>query len=320
MTPRYPFVPSWEPQTSICDILKVFPTVGIALERLGVSHAAVVDCLTVGELAQQVGWSPNTLLNFLIPSVKSTQKPKPKSPFQDEQEFNYAALVEDLKGDHVRLLGGYISPIRDQWSRWEKDGYPSRFPILRTLKNDFEILCAEISCHFLLEEEELFPYLMELHQACSTQVTAQEAIKILDNKSLTDDGEIIGLVDLFEHLLSRFPSELKGSSISNDITSARNHTNPNGLPTQEETNTHQKNPKSHPIIPNQGFQGEYDQSTGEPVNPYDTRGQAKNLPYGQSLWSNLLAFNAVWMQHEAKETRELFPRILELENHLLRKN
>jgi hypothetical protein len=319
MTPRYPFVPSWAPQTSICDILKVFPTVGIGLERLGVPPAAVVDCITVGELAKQVGWSPHALLIFLIPSVNGNQNPEPTT-HKEGHEFSYATLVENLKREHLRLLGGYISPIRDQWSRWDKDGYPTRFPILHTLKNDFEILCAEISCHFLLEEEELFPYLMELHQACSSRVTAQEAIRILDNKSLTDDGEIIGLVDLFEHLLSRFPSELKGSSYSNDITSACNHTNPNGLPTQEETNIHQKNPKSHPIIPNQGFQGESDLSTGEPVNPYDAPGYSNDLTHGQSLWSNLLAFKEVWLQHEAFETSELFPRILELENHLLRKN
>jgi hypothetical protein len=41
---------------------------------------------------------------------------------------------------------------------------------------------------------------------------------------------------------------------------------------------------------------------------------------GRHLWANLVAFHDSWLLHEAKETTQLFPRILELENHLLRKN
>ncbi|MFM7700702.1 MAG: hypothetical protein ACKO7V_07940, partial [Bacteroidota bacterium] len=103
---------------------------------------------------------------------------------------------------------------------------------------------------------------------CSARVSAQDALKILENKSLTDDGEIIALVDLLEHLLSRFPEAYKTPS---DAVSKRL----------------------------------------KPENTQDT---------GRQLWSNLVAFRESWMLHEAKETTQLFPRILELENHLLRKN
>ena len=268
MTPRYPFVPSWEPQTSICDILKVFPTVGIELERLGVPPDAVHDCVTVGEVANHVGWNPYTLLSFLIPTPDSQAPNESRPPAQVDQRDSCIEIIQSLRADHVRLLGAYIGPIREQWEHWESNGYPLEHPQLGHLRDELEILSAEISCHFLLEEEELFPYAIELYEACSAQVSAQDALKILENKSLTDDGEIIALVDLLEHLLSRFPEEYKTPS-------------------------------------------DAESKSLSPASAQDT---------GRQLWSNLVAFRESWMLHEAKETAELFPRILELENHLLRKN
>ncbi len=273
MSPRYPFVPSWKPQTSICDILKVFPTVGIELERLGLPPDAVHDCITVGEAANHVGWNTYTLLNFLIPIADSNVNPESKPSKQADQQESSIDLVYALRADHVRLLGAWIGPIREQWEAWESKGYPPDLPQLAILRDEFETLCAEISCHFLLEEEELFPYAIELHEACSAQVTTQEAFKILDDKSLTDDGEIIVLVDLLEHLLLRIPTEFKTSSDTNGVR----------------------------------------------LNQGDAN-QESALDIGRGLWGNLLAFRESWLRHEAKEAAELFPRILELENHLLRKN
>jgi hypothetical protein len=268
MTPRYPFVPSWEPQTSICDILKVFPTVGVELERLGVPPAAVHDCITVGEVANHVGWNPYTLRSFLIPTADPHAPTDSRPSSQVDQRESCVAIVQALRADHVRLLGAYIGPIREQWEHWESKGYPPDYPQLGLLRDEFETLCAEISCHFLLEEEELFPYAIELHEACTAQVSAQDALKILENKSLTDDGEIIALVDLLEHLLSRFPEGYK-----------------------------------------------------TPSDAVSKRLKAENTQdIGRQLWANLMAFRESWMLHEAKETTGLFPRILELENHLLRKN
>ena len=268
MTPRYPLVPPWEPQTSICDILKVFPTVGVELERLGVPPAAVHDCITVDEVANHVGWNPYTLLNFLIPTAIPHAPSESRPTSRVDLRESCIATVQTLRTDHVRLLGAYIGPIREQWEHWESSGYPPDYPQLSLLRDEFETLCAEISCHFLLEEEELFPYAIELHEACSAQVSTQDALKILENKSLTDDGEIIALVDLLEHLLSRFPEVYKTPS--------------------------------------------------EAVSKSLKAGDTQNT--GHHLWANLLAFRESWMLHEAKETTGLFPRILELENHLLRKN
>lgn len=304
MTPRYPYIPSWESQTSICDILKVFPTVGPELERLGIPPTAIHDCISVGEVARHVGWSPYALLNFLIPPSPPVPTPVSGSSISGNASISCTDIVEILKSDHVRILGGHISPIRDLWSRWEGEGYPSAFPLLPTLGEEFETFCAEISCHFLLEEEELFPYVIELQRACSAQVSHQEAIQILNGKSLTDDGEIIALVDLFEHLLSRFPQELK------PLVDTSNRGDPlDGNSFETESVSEQRSDQSgHTDFP-------------KPIDQVPKLSLRKqDLYFGNNLWNSLLALKETWIRHEARETSELFPRILELENHLPRKN
>jgi len=306
MTPRFLFIPSWEPQTSICDILKVFPTVGAELGRLGVPATLVHNCITVDEVANYMGWNPYALLRFLIPLSNADSVPVSLLTIKGVKSLSYVGLIQELRTEHIRLFGGYISPIRKQWGRWESEGYPSQLPILSTLKDKFETLCAEISCHFLLEEEVLFPYLMELHQACSAQISQQEAFKILENKSFPVDEEIIALVHLFEYLLSHFPSEFKASPDSS-------FSNLNNAEASSKSAKNQEVPDSENVSRIPAMNGNQPRL----INPFLS---AKDLQHGRELWANLIAFRQSWMQHEAKETDELFPRILELENHLLRKN
>jgi hypothetical protein len=314
MTPRYPYVPSWEPQTSICDILKVFPTVGAELERLGIPPTAVHDCITVSQVASRVGWNPYTLLNFLIPPPNLVPSPKSESTDFGNHQDSCVGLLQILRAEHVRILGGYIHPIRELWSRWESEGFPPEFPLLSTQREEFEILCAEISCHFLLEEEELFPYVTELHRACSAQISQHVAFQILRNKSLTDDGEIIGLVDLFENLLSRFPEDFKppsGDSVSGDTSSGDSSSggSSSGDSSSGDSASGQNIARTRHISQNQ------------PTNHFSGNTILnKDRDFGRNLWDMLLAFKESWIRHEACETEELFPRILELENHLLRKN
>ena len=243
MSARTPTLPYWRPESNICDLLMVLPTAGAELERLGVPPPAVTDCLTVEQVAQSIGWDPVMLLNFLVNGESGTRENA-----QTGMDADIPRLIDSLRADHAHLLGQGIRELRQLL-----DSDPS----FEALADDFQLLAAEIACHFLLEEEEWFPYLQLLNRGVAGELSHTLCLEAMQNHALTDDLEVDVLFEMFQHMLNK----------------AR------GL--------FQEDPSSD--------------SKSRLVNDLQTFGQA-------------------WMAHEDREAQELFPRIVSLENQLLRLN
>ena len=294
MAPLLPFEAPLEPHSSICDLLRVFPTAGPELEKLGVPVEVVSDCCSVEEVARLIGWNSLALLGFLVPTGGKRTGLAGMVPFdttassaapdttassatpdttassatpdlaasgseRTDRDGHGPLLVEDLKEEHAVLLGRHIQPLR---RLFEVLCQEVQDPVLKAhfegLNEDFEALVAELSCHFLLEEEELFPYVSALFEAVEGKTTHQNALNLMEQKSLTDSGDVHAMLRMFQHLVHSFPDHL----------------------------LHDK----------------------ESMVPY------------RSLWEKLSSFHQAWAAHEDKEEHQLLPLVLGLENRILRKN
>lgn len=243
MSLRPPILPPWRPDTNICDLLMVLPTAGAELERLGVPVPAVIDCLTIEQVAQSIGWDPWALLGFLV----NGQSISDENAHAD-RDAEISKLIGGLRADHALLLGNGLRQLRQSL---ESD------PVFETILDDFEILAAEIACHFLLEEEEWFPYLQILNEGIAGRRSHAVCLEAMQNHALTEDPDIQDLFKMFQHMMDTV------------------------------RRMHQEDPAS------------------------DSK---------QRLLNELQAFGQSWMEHENREARELFPKIVDLENRLLRLN
>ena len=221
----------------------VLPTAGAELERLGVPVPAVIDCLTIEQVAQSIGWDPWALLGFLV----NGQSISDENAHAD-RDAEISKLIGGLRADHALLLGNGLRQLRQSL---ESD------PIFETILDDFEILAAEIACHFLLEEEEWFPYLQILNEGIAGRRSHAVCLEAMQNHALTEDPDIQDLFKMFQHMMDTV------------------------------RRMHQEDPAS------------------------DSK---------QRLLNELQAFGQSWMEHENREARELFPKIVDLENRLLRLN
>jgi hypothetical protein len=243
MSLRPPILPPWHPDTNICDLLMVLPTAGAELERLGVPTPAVIDCLTIEQVAQSIGWDSWALLGFLVNGLSiSDNGTRPGS------DAEISSLIGSLRADHALLLGNGLRQLRQSL---ESD------PLFETILDDFEILAAEIACHFLLEEEEWFPYLQILNEGLAGKRSLAFCMEAMQNHALTEDPDIQDLFKMFQHMMDSAQS------------------------------IYQEDPSS------------------------DSK---------QQLLKDLQAFGQSWMDHENREAQELFPKIVDLENRLLRLN
>jgi len=243
MSLRPPILPPWQPDTNICDLLMVLPTAGAELERLGVPTPAVIDCLTIEQVAQSIGWDSWALLGFLVNGQSiSDDRSHPGS------DAEISSLIGSLRADHALLLGNGLRKLRQSL---ESD------PLFEPVLDDFEILAAEIACHFLLEEEEWFPYLQILNEGLAGKRSLAFCMEAMQNHALTEDPDIQELFKMFQHMMDTVRS------------------------------MQQEDPSS------------------------DSK---------QQLLKDLQDFGQSWMDHENREARELFPRIVDLENRLLRLN
>lgn len=221
----------------------VLPTAGAELERLGVPVPAVIDCLTIEQVAQSIGWDPWALLGFLV----NGQSISDENAHAD-RDAEISKLIGGLRADHALLLGNGLRQLRQSL---ESD------PVFETILDDFEILAAEIACHFLLEEEEWFPYLQILNEGIAGRRSHAVCLEAMQNHALTEDPDIQDLFKMFQHMMDTV------------------------------RRMHQEDPAS------------------------DSK---------QRLLNELQAFGQSWMEHENREARELFPKIVDLENRLLRLN
>jgi hypothetical protein len=221
----------------------VLPTAGAELERLGVPPPAVTDCLTVEQVAQSIGWEPMMLLNFLVNGESGSWEAA-----QTGMDADIPRLINSLRADHAHLLG---QGVRDLRHSLDSD------PAFEIFADDFQLLAAEIACHFLLEEEEWFPYLQLLNRGVAGELSHTLCLEAMQNHALTDDLEVDVLFEVFQHMLNKARILL-----------------------QEDPSSESKS----------------------------------------RLVNDLQAFGQVWMAHEDREAQELFPRIVELENQLLRLN
>jgi len=243
MSLRPPNLPPWQPDTNICDLLMVLPTAGAELERLGVPTPAVIDCLTIEQVAQSIGWDSWALLGFLVNGQSiSDDRSHPGS------DAEISSLMGSLRADHALLLGNGLRKLRQSL---ESD------PLFEPVLDDFEILAAEIACHFLLEEEEWFPYLQILNEGLAGKRSLAFCMEAMQNHALTEDPDIQELFKMFQHMMDTVRS------------------------------MQQEDPSS------------------------DSK---------QQLLKDLQDFGQSWMDHENREALELFPRIVDLENRLLRLN
>jgi hypothetical protein len=243
MSLRPPILPPWQPDTNICDLLMVLPTAGAELERLGVPTPAVIDCLTIEQVAQSIGWDSWALLGFLVNGQSiSDDRSHPGS------DAEISSLIGSLRADHALLLGNGLRKLRQSL---ESD------PLFEPVLDDFEILAAEIACHFLLEEEEWFPYLQILNEGLAGKRSLAFCMEAMQNHALTEDPDIQELFKMFQHMMDTVRS------------------------------MQQEDPSS------------------------DSK---------QQLLKDLQDFGQSWMDHENREALELFPRIVDLENRLLRLN
>ena len=243
MSLRPPILPPWQPDTNICDLLMVLPTAGAELERLGVPTPAVIDCLTIEQVAQSIGWDSWALLGFLVNGQSiSDDRSHPGS------DAEISSLIGSLRADHALLLGNGLRKLRQSL---ESD------LLFEPVLDDFEILAAEIACHFLLEEEEWFPYLQILNEGLAGKRSLAFCMEAMQNHALTEDPDIQELFKMFQHMMDTVRS------------------------------MHQEDPSS------------------------DSK---------QQLLKYLQEFGQSWMDHENREALELFPRIVDLENRLLRLN
>ena len=243
MSLRPPILPPWQPDTNICDLLMVLPTAGAELERLGVPTPAVIDCLTIEQVAQSIGWDSWALLGFLVNGQSiSDDRSHPGS------DAEISSLIGSLRADHALLLGNGLRKLRQSL---ESD------PLFEPVLDDFEILAAEIACHFLLEEEEWFPYLQILNEGLAGKRSLAFCMEAMQNHALTEDPDIQELFKMFQHMMDTVRS------------------------------MQQEDPSS------------------------DSK---------QQLLKDLQDFGQSWMEHENREARELFPKIVDLENRLLRLN
>ncbi|MEY3247680.1 MAG: hypothetical protein RIT39_1349, partial [Bacteroidota bacterium] len=78
----------------------VLPTAGAELERLGVPVPAVIDCLTIEQVAQSIGWDPWALLGFLV----NGQSISDENAHADS-DAEISKLIGGLRADHALLLG-----------------------------------------------------------------------------------------------------------------------------------------------------------------------------------------------------------------------
>ena len=243
MSLQPPILPPWQPDTNICDLLMVLPTAGAELERLGVPTPAVIDCLTIEQVAQSIGWDSWALLGFLVNGQSiSDDRSHPGS------DAEISSLIGSLRADHALLLGNGLRKLRQSL---ESD------PVFEPVLDDFEILAAEIACHFLLEEEEWFPYLQILNEGLAGKRSLAFCMEAMQNHALTEDPDIQELFKMFQHMMDTVRS------------------------------MQQEDPSS------------------------DSK---------QQLLKDLQDFGQSWMDHENREALELFPRIVDLENRLLRLN
>ena len=243
MSLRPPILPPWQPDTNICDLLMVLPTAGAELERLGVPTPAVIDCLTIEQVAQSIGWDSWALLGFLV----NGQSISDENAHADS-DAEISKLIGGLRADHALLLGNGLRQLRQSL---ESD------PLFEPILDDFEILAAEIACHFLLEEEEWFPYLQILNEGIAGRRSHAVCLEAMQNHALTEDPDIQDLFKMFQHMMDSAQS------------------------------IYQEDPSS----------------------------ESK-----QQLLKDLQAFGQSWMDHENREAQELFPKIVDLENRLLRLN
>jgi hypothetical protein len=159
-----------------------------------------------------------------------------------------SSLIGSLRADHALLLGNGLRQLRQSL---ESD------PLFEPVLDDFEILAAEIACHFLLEEEEWFPYLQILNEGLAGKRSLAFCMEAMQNHALTEDPDIQELFKMFQHMMDTVRS------------------------------MQQEDPSS------------------------DSK---------QQLLKDLQDFGQSWMDHENREALELFPRIVDLENRLLRLN
>ncbi|NBW42230.1 MAG: hypothetical protein EBR29_00200 [Sphingobacteriia bacterium] len=165
-----------------------------------------------------------------------------------DSDAEISKLIGGLRADHALLLGNGLRQLRQSL---ESD------PVFETILDDFEILAAEIACHFLLEEEEWFPYLQILNEGIAGRRSHAVCLEAMQNHALTEDPDIQDLFKMFQHMMDTV------------------------------RRMHQEDPAS------------------------DSK---------QRLLNELQAFGQSWMEHENREARELFPKIVDLENRLLRLN
>ena len=109
MSLRPPILPPWQPDTNICDLLMVLPTAGAELERLGVPTPAVIDCLTIEQVAQSIGWDSWALLGFLV----NGQSISDENAHADS-DAEISKLIGGLRADHALLLGNGLRQLRNE--------------------------------------------------------------------------------------------------------------------------------------------------------------------------------------------------------------
>ncbi|MFM9061039.1 MAG: hypothetical protein ACKOQP_05170 [Bacteroidota bacterium] len=189
MSARTPTLPSWRPESNICDLLMVLPTAGAELERLGVPLPAVTDCLTVEQVAQSIGWDPFALLNFLVKGKSGSLE-----AVHPGMDIEIPRLIESLRADHADLLGQGVRQIRQIL---ESES------CFEDLGDDFQVLAAEIACHFLLEEEEWFPYLQVLNRGIAGELSHTACLEAMQNHALTEDLEVDVLFQMFQHMMNK---------------------------------------------------------------------------------------------------------------------
>ena len=85
----------------------VLPTAGAELERLGVPTPAVIDCLTIEQVAQSIGWDSWALLGFLV----NGQSISDENAHADS-DAEISKLIGGLRADHALLLGNGLRQLR----------------------------------------------------------------------------------------------------------------------------------------------------------------------------------------------------------------
>jgi hypothetical protein len=206
-------VPTWGKRTALAGMVPFDTTASSATPDTTASSAApdtTASSATPDTTASSA--APDTTASSAAPDTTASSAAPDLAASGTERtdhDGHGPLLVEDLKEEHAVLLGRHIQPLR---RLFEVLCQEVQDPVLKAhfegLNEDFEALVAELSCHFLLEEEELFPYVSALFEAVEGKTTHQNALNLMEQKSLTDSGDVHAMLRMFQHLLHSFPDHL----------------------------------------------------------------------------------------------------------------